>query len=89
MDRPITLFCSLQISPHLFNLTAAVCRQTQKWDSVFLEDAVFQPIPLGLFGAGRSLDHAELVIEGILHRLKLAGIATEGKIRLWAGYVFL
>ena len=89
LDRPITLFCSLQISPHLFNLTAAVCRQAQKWDSVFLEDAVFQPIPLGLFGAGRSLDHAELVIEGILHRLKLAGIATEGKIRLWAGYVFL
>ena len=28
---------------------------------------------------GRSLDHAELVIEGILHRLKLAGIATEGE----------
>ena len=33
----------------------------------------------GLAGAGRSLDHAELVIEGILHRLKLAGIATEGE----------
>lgn len=79
MDRPITLFCSLQINPHLFNLTAAVCRQAQKWDSVLFENAILQPITLGLFGAGRSLDHAELVIEGILHRLKLAGIAAKGE----------
>ena len=34
---------------------------------------------LGFTGSGRSLDHAELVIEGILHRLKLAGIATKGE----------
>lgn len=31
---------SLQISSYLFNLTAAVCRQAQERDAVFLEDAV-------------------------------------------------